>query len=129
MREIKFRAWDLEKGAWFILRSGLHNVAHIVSDGSAATLELGRDDLIIQQYTGRKDKNGKEIYTGDLLRPTHERHTDKIGEVRTESGGFQVYTRCHWPDWFETYPMRSAMFDDMQYEIIGNIYENPDILE
>ena len=119
MREIKFRARFVEDNRWYYLT--LKELARL----GPAYVNY-RD---FSQFTGRHDKNGNEVYEGDFLRPsTARQHYNKVGEVRREPGGWQIFTREHWPDWYQDYPMRSLNFDDMQYEVIGNIYEHGHLL-
>lgn len=82
-------------------------------------------DNIVEQCTGLKDKNGKLIYEGDICIPAKDM-ADKAGEVyRAKSGAYFIKGR-----------MKSGMEYDFgiywhhyMYEIIGNIHENPELLE
>jgi uncharacterized phage protein (TIGR01671 family) len=85
------------------------------------------DDLHISQYTGLKDKNGVEIYEGDILR--HEFYwsdikgfeiNKKIGTVDFRGGSFSIK---------ETGLPLSFADDYEKSKVIGNIYENPELLE
>ena len=86
---------------------------------------LDDDDFVVEQCTGLKDKNGKLIYEGDICIPAKDM-ADKAGEVyRAESGAYFIKGR-----------MKSGMEYDFgiywhhyMYEIIGNIHENPELLE
>lgn len=79
----------------------------------------------IGQCTGLKDKNGKLIYEGDICIPAKDM-ADKAGEVyRTESGAYFIKGK-----------MKNGMEYDFgiywhhfMYEVIGNIHENPELLE
>jgi len=83
-------------------------------------------DCVLMQYTGLKDKNGKEIYEGDIVHVTDFFHGDaKVykGVVKFVGGYYQI----------EGQDIRNAPLgwiissDDL--EVIGNIYENPELLE
>lgn len=128
MREIKFRAWHPEwsemiiadftptfdKRSFFAFEFGV-GFSHYPQD----------DRWVLMQFTGLKDKNGKEIYEGDLIRLT-----DKFTyDVRFEDAKFVCYhVNNDWGRWGDLKRLSNADFLDMHYEIIGNIYENPDLL-
>lgn len=112
MREIKFRAWDrvnnkfLSEEDIMIDANGqlLHNEACMRKN----------DDYELMQYTGLTDKNGNEIYEGDILKTR-----EGVGTVYYEAPSFsvtneyqQVFSACH-----------------HDFEIIGNIHENLELLE
>lgn len=138
-REIKFRAWDkIQKemlfsstGEYPDFRSDTQHIK-IVHDGVlfADAPDMGYygggdwsyldGEFEIMEYTGLKDKNGREIYEGDLLKDDAG-----IGEVEwvQEHCAFMIFTRE--PSFY--YHMES----DGQLkvsEVIGNIYENPELL-
>ncbi len=128
MREIKFRAWDercnkmmypdKDNPSWVVLK---HKEMF--------------DILKLMQFTGLKDKNEKEIYEGDIVKfPSNlnifveiEYSNDKktipkeiISEVKFEEGAFYF-------KWMYGYEGKEVSFN--QTEVIGNIYENPELLE
>jgi len=123
MREIKFRFWDKdEKEMIYGINEGLMRWKD--------TLKNGADELLnrywffpVMQYTGLKDKNGKEIWEGDIIEY----------EWTTESQKYK--NKVLWDDVFAGFnPFVKYNDDEQMYveegtlEVIGNIYENPKML-
>lgn len=92
--------WDWEDCEWF---------AKYCQDG------------IVMQSTGLKDKNGKEIFEGDILRRRHGNPTEKNGHK---------YKVVRWiaNPCYNGFSIASPFEGTVKYEVIGNIYENPDLL-
>lgn len=129
MREIKFRAWD--KGqepfeeSWDKPRM-IYSVENLY-DGSIPGLGqlgsfgslLNNDQFIVMQYTGLKDKNGKEIYEGDVIH-VRDRWSPPIVDRITNEVFFQE--GCFW--------IKDHRLEDIYAycEVIGNIHENKELL-
>jgi uncharacterized phage protein (TIGR01671 family) len=122
MREIKFRAWD-EK---FKMMNEV-----IVMDFDSRKVNLHPDynhqsyfkDVVLMQYTGLKDKNGVEIYEGDILKYCFEMEREEDndegqGVVVFKNGMFTV-------EKMEYYQALS----DYKTDVIGNLHENPELLK
>ena len=123
MREHKYRAWDKStnqmfdvgeihfcRGGTLVMGSG----AYIGNGWSSRNDDL-RCDVILMQYTGLKDKHGKDIYERDIVR-----HGYSVGVIVFLEGAF-----C-----FKNNLGTSLLFDNSpMYEIIGNIYQTPELLK
>jgi len=110
MREIKFRAWT---------EVGMLTTDEIDNEGFWAHAD-NHPEWPLMQYTGLKDRLGREVYEGDIIRwgnITGGMHTEKVEYyVGTEGDGYQMAGFVLGCDWQE------------QFEIIGNIYENPELV-
>jgi len=134
MKEIKFRAWDMhddENWGMVYPEKNNHNVWMIAfcGDGTPFFILVADErfkyprpiarEIIAMQYTGLKDKNGKEIYEGDIIR-----HAKNIS--------FRVYWHRDGSWNLEEIGIKST---DLLWkyaevsEIIGDIYENPELLK
>lgn len=120
MREIKFRVWDSERKK--ILPIQRHSFKTGKSMPYGWNVEYVFEDLM--QYTGLKDKNGKEIYEGDIVKAYESNIVCEV--IFSEGAMFML----RWNDkkWgnneYHHYGVRAFTL-----EVIGNIYENPELLE
>lgn len=154
MREIKFRAWDKNDkvmrevyGIQFPKRSN-HGVRkntviemHCSDyEGQKAIIFSDFTDSIerveLMQYTGLKDKNGKEIYEGDVLEIGNNiANISNVGFVEYNDGTFEVTEMDGKVSWnlYDCifYPGEDSTTGKSTEpaEIIGNIYENPDLVK
>ncbi|MFE4764413.1 YopX family protein [Bacillus mycoides] len=123
MREIKFRGRKINTNKWAVGNLGYTKT----SSGNSGILVEGKlhivDSETVGQYTGLKDAKGNEIYEGDILKF----NTDSPGVVDYFRGSWRVKTppKYSGDDW------RTSLWDATVdgYEIIGNIYENQELLK
>ena len=135
MREIKFRAWVRNEIMVNVVSIDFNNefitwddnqYDRCVPPNKCYEIE-SFDDITLMQYTGLKDKNGKEIYEGDIV--TYKRSvgnwagkfmttthkiifTEEVNAFVMEYGSSYIKLRKHW---------------GYEYEVIGNIFENPEL--
>ena len=111
MREYKFRAWD--KGA-----KKMRNDLLIYFDGkigsysTEAAYEVMQSEYVVMQYTGLKDCKGKEIYEGDIVK--FDYGIDKPRAIEIPNIFFSI---------------EFSGFQEADMEVIGNIYENPELVQ
>ena len=134
MREILFRGKTLKDewvygnycGAEYLTGNGIeHLIIEVPKNGRSAKVI----PETVGQYTGLTDKNGKKIFEGDIVVCSQEingnfidRHIE-IGYVEMKHGAFGLHRKQGYyrpfKDWLEDY----------EYEVIGNIHDNPELLK
>ena len=135
MREIKFRAWHKkakvmeEVIGWWRYRGRIHRVDTICDTDKGTAIEHNESyqmkDVILMQYTGLKDKSskGKETYDGDLIRSLPKGYEPReIFEVVWDK------ERLEWGVKSKLGMITSLWKFNKDFEIIGNIYQNKDLL-
>ena len=125
MREIKFRAWNPDSKEMIIIPNNTGSYFHFgennfistpswfVSNNGASCAYSDRSHLM--QFTGLLDRNGKEIYEGDICRIDVGSKPSILRECRFTFGAFHL-------------GRRDDFVDTTRYEVIGNVYENPELL-
>lgn len=126
----RYRAWDSAKKEIFkdtfaITESGQVVVVEQESVASSPDYVFV-DHLVIMQSTGLKDKNGKEIFEGDIVRQVR---TQPITENETITG-VVIMIEGAWLIMNDCEQLASYLWSETdENEIIGNVYENPELLE
>ena len=130
MREILFRGKRLDNGDWvygYYVHIGPVSCqrAYIIPEYASSLYVNEVDPSTVGQYTGLKDKNGKRIFEGDVAKVLQGKDKD-IAYVGFENGAFMlypktgnIYERTLWEYWY----------NDWDVEVIGNIHDNPELLE
>ena len=130
MREILFRGKRLDNGDWvygYYVHIGPVSCqrAYIIPEYASSLYVNEVDPSTVGQYTGLKDKNGKRIFDGDIAKVLQGKDKD-IAYVGFENCAFMlypktgnIYERTIWEYWY----------NDWDVEVIGNITDNPELLE
>jgi uncharacterized phage protein (TIGR01671 family) len=135
MRELKFRVWHKPTGVmhdYLKAKFGPKGV-NITLSGKfkdveePTTLTVPNKDLEVMQFTGLRDKNGKEIYEGDILRVGVIENIKQNREVVWENGAF--FTLVPEDKKLTSRDHLVAYYSIEEMEVIGNICENPEFLK
>ena len=118
-REVKFRAWDPQRRQMHQWGAGVVAVDHQLN---VTTVPAGTDlpsGTVLMQFTGLYDKNGREIYDGDICRVDH---LDPRYDV--------VYRVVSWDAGEAGWSVGVGVPSEVSWshEVVGNVYENPELL-
>ena len=140
-REFKFRVWDIKRKCFLQKENHEHAITGggkllvSESDWYQGLQSVDVDNYIIQQFTGRKDKNNKEIYEGDIVK-TNKDHlcTIDVRWVEYTKGVItwvcQSFKVCQWyigANLLDVYAVCDCC--PCGLEIIGHVCENPELLK
>ncbi len=129
MKQIKFRAWDFNKEEMYYLANSQISEIHLVTnnkywniwDGKKRRCGNADKSGLLMQFTGLKDKNGVDIYEGDIMRSQGRNLI-----VFYQAPSFVMKIKASHKTWFSfiLHP------DELQYEeVIGNIHKNKDLIK
>ena len=120
MREIKYRAWVL--GKMYDVAAMDWNEYGLTIHTSGGFMTLPDEEVDLMQFTGLKDENGREIYEGDIVRGTIIQN-DKTFLFKPE-----MKWSCGCCSPFYGWEFSDELFTH-HIEVIGNMFENPELLE
>lgn len=137
MREIEFKAWDKQDKIMYDWEEiSIEKEQVFIRDGD---LYKTFEQVELIQYTGLKDKNGKKIFEGDILKDTYYRDngwkdwkTEGKGYIRFLNAAFCLVDMEKDEEMYDTLYNRLNPSDTkavVSVEVIGNIHENPELLE
>ena len=118
-RQIKFRAWYMPFGP----KGPMQEMVHEKASSILVFAEMSPDKYIIEQYTGLKDVNGKEIYEGDIVKSSYKYAQPKISQVIMEDGNSYILGE-------DLATGNEMLVSDHinEIEVISNVHMNPELL-
>ena len=141
-REIKFRVWDKTTNIMFEDNKYANITIEFfigMVDINGIKLDYENEcEAVLMQYTGLKDKNGKEIYDGDILKQVKKSSREGCESSSYDKNNFEVVFKygSFWLQrpyddsvYIRDFPNIDEFVGFECFEIVGNIYENPELLE
>lgn len=144
MRQIKFRGkfiYSNENGSLLWIYGNLYQTDTLRNVGKAKIFGNIRynEDIIITdnevilgtvgQFTGLHDKNGNEIYEGDIICTYDSQNNPIMHEIYYLENESRFATKLIGYEFMETGGLTQKWIDELDFEVIGNIYDNPELLK
>lgn len=123
-REIKFRMWNVSQMIYAPNHLNSNLEPYITLHGLYYVNGIHQKDMVLMQYTGLYDKNGKEIYEGDIIK--YRQHYFNINS-ETQLAYPLKTKEVKWN--YDRWNVFETNAGESEIEVIGNIYENPELLE
>ncbi len=138
VREIKFRAWDKKGNEMIYIKNEEEHKPYIrIQHTKGAVLIIGEEwemepvdcimDIELMQYTGLKDKNGVEIYEGDIIKMDDEEWVEQVEWEEGMASCGCCYSKFQGSGFVNTW--QDMRKEGNGIEVIGNIYQNPELLK
>lgn len=133
MRTIKFRGYLKRNKKWMY-----GDLAHVqgepcisedVSDANKKTIGWNTDPDSIGQFTGVLDKNGAEIYEGDIIRSCDSTGEPLLHQIYYLDSEARFATKLIGYDELNGGKLTQRWVDEIGFEIVGNIFDNPELLK
>lgn len=132
MKDLKFRAWHkMHKKYYEVTEIGLGEefrhalLLYDIKESEERYIMSEEDEMILEQYTSRKDIDGKDIYVGDVLYYVSlGTPINNVVVVQEYGDFFTRYVRNQYVK-----PLHEPHFVSMHYKVIGNIHENKELLK
>ncbi|WP_420328789.1 YopX family protein [Lactiplantibacillus plantarum] len=125
---IKFRAWDKATSSYRkVLEIEFYPDGELKKVKVAGLQRKGTitpDNLVLEQFTGLKDVNGKEIYEGDIIKSNYKYAQPKVSQIIIENGNSYILGE-------DLATGNEMLVSDhiSEIKVIGNVHENPELLE